>query len=511
MKHALLPFILIGLLALMPGRTTAAERPNLLVIQTDEHNFRTLGCYRALMPKEQAFVWGDGVAVETPNLDWLAKHGAIADRFYATSPVCTPSRAALVSGRYPQNTGAIMNNLPLRDDVVTFAEALRRAGYATGYAGKWHLEGPERPQWAPPRKFGFEDNRFMFNRGHWKKMVIGPDGPRVGPTNAQGTPTYALAGADGKTFTTDFLADRAVEFVRAQQGKPFCYMVSFPDPHGPNAVRPPYDTMYAGLKFQQPRTARAPGERLPNYASTQPDTFNAAEMARYFGMVKCVDDNVGKLLAALRAAGILEKTFIVFTSDHGDMCGEHGRYNKGIPAEASARIPFLLYAPGAVKPGTVVRQALGTVDFKPTILSLMGTPDRTPVEGRDAAALFRGKPSAGDWKDVAFVRIGGAQRAGGWMGAFTRRYKLVVSPNAEPALFDREQDPDELRNLFTDARHRKTVRELARELSLYARTYRDPLRASPPVIADLEWAEKGKGEYAPTPRQRGQAVPDDNS
>ncbi len=91
--------------------TAAPSRPNLLIIQTDEHNFRTLGCYRALLPADQAFIWGEGIKVDTPNLDWIAAHGAIADRFYATSPVCTPSRAALLTGRYPQNTGAIQNFL----------------------------------------------------------------------------------------------------------------------------------------------------------------------------------------------------------------------------------------------------------------------------------------------------------------------------------------------------------------------------------------------------------------
>ncbi|MEO6243869.1 MAG: sulfatase-like hydrolase/transferase, partial [Opitutaceae bacterium] len=114
-------------------------------MQTDEHNFRTLGAYRALLPKDQAFIWGEGVKVDTPNLDWIAQHGAIADRFYATSPVCTPSRAALMTGRYPQNTGAIQNDLPMRDEMVTFAEVLRRNGYSTGYAGKWHLDGEARP------------------------------------------------------------------------------------------------------------------------------------------------------------------------------------------------------------------------------------------------------------------------------------------------------------------------------------------------------------------------------
>lgn len=510
----LLPLLLSLTVLLASGAAYGATRPNLLIIQTDEHNFRTLGCYRELLPKEQAYIWGEGIKVETPNIDWIAKNGAIADRYYATSPVCTPSRASLMTGRYPQNTGAMMNDLPLRDDMVTFAEVLRRSGYATGYAGKWHLDGVGKPQWAPPRKFGWDDNRYMFNRGHWKKLVDHNEtGPRVGSVNAQGIPTYNVDGANETTYATDFLADRTIEFIRKNQAKPFCYMVSLPDPHGPNTVRQPYNTMYLDLEFQQPRTARSPGTNLPSYAATLAGKFTRAQMAAYFGMVKCIDDNVGRILSTLRTLGILERTFIVFTSDHGDLCGEHGRDNKGVPMEASARIPFLLHAPGAVKPGTVVRQALGTVDFKPTILALMGVANPTQDEGRNASALFRtGEPPA-DWNDTAFIRIGGGIRhvqageegeysgGAGWMGVFSRRYKLVVAPEAGPSLFDLESDPDELHNVFTSPAQRETVRRLAGQLSEYATQFNEPHLRSERVKADLAWAVSSSAEYrAPAER-----------
>ncbi len=500
--------LLLGVAALTACASAATPRPNLLVLQTDEHNFRTLGAYRALLSRAQAEPWGEGIKVDTPHLDWLAARGAIADRYYATSPVCTPSRAALMTGRYPQNTGAIRNDLPLRDDQVTFAEVLRRAGYATGYAGKWHLDGDARPGWAPARKFGWDDNRYMFNRGHWKKFLEDERGPRVGPVNAAGTPTYDLDGADAKSFSTDFLTDRTIEFIRRHHARPFCWMVSYPDPHGPNTVRPPYDTMYLGLEFRPPASAQSPGKNLPAYAATLAGAFNRAQMAKYFGMVKCLDDNIGRILAALRELGVLEQTFIVFTSDHGDLCGEHGRDNKGVPMEASARIPFLLHAPGVVPPGTVVRQALGTVDFKPTLLALMGVAGTDGNEGRDASALFRGQSPAG-WTDQAFIRIGGVARpagaaagedgaiaeGAGWMGVFSRRHKFIVAADAAPALFDLETDPDELENLVGVPAHRDTVRRLAASLADYARRHHEPLLASARVQSDLAWAASERTDY----------------
>lgn len=506
---ALLVLIALAASASLTAASAPPVRPNLLVIQTDEHNFRTLGAYRALLPKEQAFVWGDGIKVDTPHLDWLARHGALADRYYATSPVCTPSRASFFSGRYPQNTGAIQNDLPLRDDIVTFAEVLRRQGYATGYAGKWHLDGDGKPQFGPARKFGFEDNRYMFNRGHWKNLAEDARGPRVGATDARGNPTYNLDGADAKSFATDFLTDRTLDFIRKHRDRPFCYVVSIPDPHGPNTVRAPYDTMFLELKFQAPRSARSPGRDLPGYAATLAGAFNQVQMARYFGMVKCIDDNVGRILATLRETGLLERTVIVFTSDHGDLCGEHGRDNKGVPMEGSARIPFLIHAPGIVPPGSVVRAALGTVDFKPTILALLGVPNPDRDEGRDASALFRTGRTPEGWNDLAFVRIGGGPKraagaedgegggGSGWLGAFSRRHKFVVAPGAGPSLFDLEQDPDELTNLVGSPAHRDTVRRFARELSDYARRHGDPHLAAPRVQADLAWAASDIAAYTP--------------
>ena len=132
-----------------------ADRPSVVIIQTDEHNLRTLGCYRDQMSPEQAFVWGKGNKVDTPHIDSLAKDGVICTNYFASSPVCTPSRASWVSGLYPQATGSPGNNMPLKDSIVTFAEVLCKRGYATSYLGKWHLDGNAKPGWGPPASSGF--------------------------------------------------------------------------------------------------------------------------------------------------------------------------------------------------------------------------------------------------------------------------------------------------------------------------------------------------------------------
>lgn len=465
------------LLTVALGSASGGDRPNLLVIQTDEHHYNTLGCY-------------GGKIVGTPNIDWLAENGAICTSFYATTPVCSPSRAALITGRYPQNTDVVTNNIPLRDGLVTFAEVLKSNGYATGFAGKWHLDGTAKPGWAPKRKFGFDDNGFMFNRGHWKMLEDQPKGPRVAARNRQGRPDYGIAGADSESFTTDWLTIKTINFIQAHSKVPFCFMLSIPDPHGPNTVRPPYDTMYADVKVPIPSTLSKSKEQTPSWAPKQKVTRRnlAKIMPKYWGMVKCIDDNVGRILATLRRHKLLENTIIIFTSDHGDLCGQHCRLNKGVPYEGSARIPFLMYYPGRVKPGTTVRQALTCVDFFPTIMSLMGHRVPQGIEGRDASVLFTGKASS-EWKDVAFMR---SVPRGGWLCAVTDDYKLVYSKSGKPWLFDLKKDPDEVTNVFDDSDYRDVARQLTKDLTAYCAKHRDPYGNEPKIKAAMQAAAASK-------------------
>ncbi|TWU04852.1 sulfatase family protein [Stieleria varia] len=484
----LLTSILVATSIAMLHRTSisAAEPPvNLLIIQTDEHNFRTLGCYRDTLPKEQAFVWGPKAIVETPAIDSIAKRGAICTSFYATSPVCTPSRASFFTGHYPQDTNSWQNDRPMRSDIKTFAAMLTDAGYKTGYAGKWHLDGPGKPQWAPERQFGFADNRFMFNRGHWKKFELTDDGPRVGGRSKSGSPNYDLAGADKKTFSTDWLTDRAIDFVRQHAQQPFCFHLSLPDPHGPNTVRPPYDTMYQDLPIHPPMTFDRAAEN-PKWADASGrnaiKTFQTQQMALYFGMVRCIDDNVARLLATLDELDLTDHTMVVFTSDHGDLCYEHGRLNKGNPYEGSAKIPMIIAAPKIIPAGTVVDEALGTVDFLPTVMTLMGKPAGQGVQGRDASKLLTGK-SVDDWHDITFLRSAGP--AAGWIAAVSDRYKLVVSVADTPWLFDLQDDPDELINQLAASPHHPAAKEFAQAILQYAEQFKDPHAENPKIRSQL--------------------------
>lgn len=477
-----LSFLFIALV-ILPALNACKEEipqtqaPNLLIIQTDEHNFRTLGCYRNTLSEELAFVWGENIKVETPNIDYLASKGALCTSYYAATPVCSPSRASFLSGRYPQNTRVVTNDIPMDDEILTFAEQLKKQGYETGYAGKWHLDGLGKPQWEPERKFGFNDNRYMFNRGHWKLLEDSESGPRVANLNAKGKADYGIEGANEDNFTTDFLTNKTIDFIEKNKDTPFCFMLSYPDPHGPNKVRAPYDTMFTHFDFQKPKTAFKDPNGLPAWAKMSKKTINSHQMAQYFGMVKCIDDNVGKILDALRENGQLENTIIVFTSDHGDLCGEHGKDNKGNPLEASAKIPFIINYPGKIEPGLVINEALSTVDFLPTIMKLMDFQTAGLEQGRDASVLFKGKSSSQTWEDIVFLRGTGKRDNKpdiNWLAAVTDRYKLVYSPVSEPWLLDLQADPNELNNYFSDPSYDGVISQLTTSIIEYGVKYNDP-------------------------------------
>lgn len=471
-------FILSFMLKITAQEKLSAQ-PNLVIIHTDEHNLRTLGAYRATMPQEQAEIWGKGNVVETPNIDRIASEGVIALNWYAPSPVCTPSRASMVSGLYPVATGSPVNDMPLNDDVITFAQILKDNGYATAYVGKWHLNGDDKPGFAPERKFGFIDNRYMFNRGHWKILGENEDGPFVDQELSKyGGGEWKQNKATKENFTTDFLVDKTLEIIDRDKNKPFCVMLSLPDPHGPDQVRAPYNTMYEHLQFELPSTANPKQIEIPGWLNLKGKKNIVKReklqksLTNYFGMVKNIDDNVGRILDFLQENNLDKNTIVVFNSDHGDLLGEHGKLNKGLPYEMSARVAFILRYPNQVNAGKSIKKAYTMVDFTPTILGLMNIDHASnSFHGIDASKDF--KSDVNTITDDRIVYITNA--AGRWVAAVSNRYKLVLSPSDKPWLFDLQKDPNELINCYNKSEYKQIAKALMKELYAQMKLYKEPL------------------------------------
>lgn len=492
-----LPRSLVAALLFTSGAITLlaspAKKPNLLVILTDEYNLRTLGCYRALMPPEQAQMWGPGNVVETPNLDSIAQHGTLFNHMYTVAPVCMAARASMITGMYPHTIGTPSDSTKLGDgkylraNVTTIATVLNNAGYYTGYAGKNHLaetntaEGKAKvvfwsphPVGKPDYHYGFQDHEFMFNTAHDKFLGLDAEGhpcvasrhPTLIGTDASGQPVYQDARSKNVKYTTDWLTDRAIDFVDKNKDRAFYYVLSIPDPHDPNIVRAPYDTMYTHMKFQYPRTYYQPRDQnTPKWRMPDGKTGRLLEeLPQYFGMVKCIN-NIGRLLKKLKDDDILENTIIVFSADHGDLLGEHTRVNKSSPYEMSTRIPFLImHGSGIANPlipqNRVINEVGNTTDWMPTFLKLLGV-ECPKVAGRDLTPLL-GQSTPADWNDITFSRLND------WKAAMNTRYKLYVDTSADlPWLIDLQNDPDEYVNLINAPLHADAAKRLARELKHY--------------------------------------------
>lgn len=457
--------------------------PNVLILYTDEHARWTLGAY------------GDR-HIGTPNIDRIGREGATFQNYFANSAVCTPSRGCFITGRYPHAHGAFKNDVELNRDEITLAHMFARQGYDTGMAGKWHLDGQSRPGWmSPKRSMGFAECKWMYNRGHWKRIVERPEGwPKnrsvamvgknpviAGETDGMPDIDYDV-GAEGEFFT-DWLTDKAIEFMRQDRQRPFFYYLGIPDPHGPDTVRSPYDTMFRPEDMPVPATFYQ--ENLPDWAEearlAQLKSENAVSardprreerlrriLSQYFGAVKCIDDNVGRLLVAMEEKGILDNTIVMFTSDHGDYLGEHGLYNKNQLYESAHRVALLLRWPEKIKAGTVVEECVGSVDVQPTLLGLLGLKTSGREHGRDASALLAGDNS--QWKNEVWIHHSSLRRA----GVFTPEWEFSLVKDGDTILFDRKNDPSQVQNLAADPAKQTIVRELTARVIEHNREVESP-------------------------------------
>ena len=451
---AMAPIVLTGYTGrfINPGD----KRPNLLIIHTDEQTFRSISCYDNSWPD-----------LQTPNIDFLANNEVRCEKFYSNHPVCTPSRTALLTGRYAQKGDSYINDIPLNPDARTFGNILKQYSYVTGYSGKVHLAGGTYPGFTPKTNFGFDDNLYMFNNAHMKKIILDENGQLQSPGGI----------GNEKTYTTDFLTDRTIEFIGKNKNKDWCYMVSFPDPHDPNSERSPYDTMFKPEDMKIPATFQLPegtkviwkpdlkGKNTENISDAQ---FLRKHKALYYGMVKHIDDCVGRIISDLKRNGLLDNTIIVYTTDHGEMMGEFSRYDKGIFHDASAKIPFIMYFPQKIKSNTVVRKVISNIDFTPTILDMMNIPyEKEYFDGCSAADLLTGQGD-GNWQNIAFLSMSGQ------VAVITERFKLILGKKEEPWLIDLLNDPDEFKNAINIKENRDTVRLLALKLKNYLENNADP-------------------------------------
>lgn len=440
--------------ATVSGAQSSNDKPNLLFILTDQ--------WRA-----SAFGHASDEVVRTPHIDQLASEGAVCSRAYAANPVCTPNRACLLTGRYSHQTGMITNNLMLPPEETCWPQIFAAAGYSTHYIGKWHIDGEAKPGYVPPgwRRRGFQTFQ-GFNRGHIYHRPWGfdDDGSELVPKDVASDPDY---------YEPEFQTDLAIRFIQQNHQQPFVCCLSLGPPHTP--FTPP-------RRFD--RYSPADVRLRPNVPERHQQRAKK-DLAGYYGLCESLDHEVGRLMSFLRRSGLADTTLVVFTSDHGELAGSHGKYRKGEPEDESLNVPLIIRHPQKVAAGTTVNSLISSIDLMPSVLSLCGLTSPGTETGTDISAALLNSQAVSRPQNSIYCQgklTGGTQEAtdnkparsnrhqpaaaNAWRTLVTPTHKLTVRGGERRVehLFDLTNDTFEMRNLAHDPAYRSLVDDLTDEL-----------------------------------------------
>ncbi len=464
------------------AQAPAPRRPNLLYVFSDQH--------RAVSLPGEPF--NEALA---PALDAFRRANFSMERCVSTYPLCTPYRGILMSGRWPYQTGLIHNNVALGTGEMSLGRVFRDNGYHTGYVGKWHLQG-KGDQFIPPgpARQGFEDwHVWARTNAHYRSWTYDPDsGARIQP--------------EGWNCTR--MTDQAVTFIEAQRqaDKPWFLVVSWNPPHPPfNPPEEDADRYRPGTLKTRPNVRLSLGGR--RRAMGEARALLSAEalqdaMQGYYGGITGVDGEFARLLDALDRTGQAADTIVVYTSDHGEMMGSHGRMAKQAPFEEACRVPFFVRVPGRTPSGGHSDLLFASVDIYPTLCGLAGLAVPPHCVGRDLSAVMTGgraepstaaflinqmPPAAGGAADGADQQAGEvADRAvearpgfafmhlPSFRGVRTATHTYAVAENGRWCLYDNVADPFQMTNLVADPAQAPLLDRLDAEIIAWLVSAGDP-------------------------------------
>ena len=435
----------------------ATRRPNVLVILTDDQGVWAAGCY-------------GNREIRTPHIDRIAETGVRFDRFFVATPVCSPSRATLLTGRIPSQHGVHdwIRGGNVGDGAASYLEGetaytdvLAAHGWRCGLSGKWHLGNSTLPQ------HGFS---------HWFTHQFGGGPYNNAPMVRDGVPVTEPG------YVTNVITDDALAFIdrHANRDEPFYLGVHYTAPHSPWTGHPrDIVDSYDDCPFES-----CPQDPVHPWAGglTRENMGNRESLKGYFAAVTAMDLDIGRLLDRLDHHGIRQDTLVVFLSDNGFSLGHHGFWGKGNGTnplnmyEHSIRVPALISQPGRLPEGAVQPAMISACDFMPTLLSYLDLPvpwDRD-LPGRNAVDAWTGQagqPDAGRDHVVVFDEYGGTRMIRTETWKYVHRY-----PGGPNELYDLENDPDERANLADDAGYAGRRRSLRGELESWFERYADPER-----------------------------------
>lgn len=400
------------------------KKPNILYILVDQWRAQAIGYA------------GDKNAI-TPNLNRLARESINFKYAVSGMPVCSPHRASLMTGQYPLTHGVFMNDVLLDTNKTTFAKIYKSVGYKTGFIGKWHLDGHGRNSYIPPtRQQGF---------GYWKALECTHDYNNSAYYTGDSNKKQIWEGYDVIAQTND-----VIKYVKkaATEPNPFLLFISIGSPHDPYQTAPEkYRKMYENKEL-------IINKNVPDELKNQ----TKKNLAGYYAHISAIDDCVGQMWQTLKDLKIDNNTIIVFSSDHGDLMGAHGSWNKQQPYAESIKVPFLIHYPdGFGKNGKITNALINTPDILPTLLGFSKIPIPNSVEGHDFSASLKGYK-----KDiVTHTLISCVQPFGQWdrkkggkeyRGIETNQFTYTRDLAGPWLLFDNKNDPYQMNNLIGNSK-----------------------------------------------------------
>ena len=445
---ALLLFCFVSLSSSAPVAVQSAERPNFLFVISDDHRWDVLGVVQRdqeAQGKIARFPW-----FKTPNLDKLAAQGVRFRNAFVVNSLCSPSRACFLTGRYNHFNGIANNFTPFPANNVTWATELRKAGYATGYIGKWHMDSQkgQRP--------GFDYSASYIGHGRYDDCPF--------EINGISQPT--------KGYVDDVATDFAVDFFKKNKGKSWALVVGYKAPHGDFTPPERLKNAFAGEQANVVPNLNSSPPYRDNRRVSQDATPQGNKVPAHLNYMRCVagvDDNVGRLMQALDEQGQSENTVVVYAGDNGFYLGEHRLGDKRSAYEESLRIPLIVRYPKMKLQNAIEDRMALNIDLAPTFLDFAGVAIPKAMQGKSWRPLLEQKPKPILWRDQFFYEYFWEQQRGGSPPTLTalrtEKAKLIQYKDHPEwsELFDLSADPYETKNLYNDANYAALRRNLESE------------------------------------------------
>lgn len=464
--------LLTSILALAMSMSAIADnqKPNILMVLVDDHAFEAISSYESHLKDH----------IKTPAIDRVAHEGMRFTNMVVTTSICSPARAATYTGQYPHTNGVIGNNAGINAGSPRYSLELQKAGYQTWLVGKWHLGSTP--------------------KGYDKHMMVKGQGKYFNPK---------FKGSEGEWqregYSTDVYTDIALEWLVGRNKKrPFLMSLQFKAPHEGFDHHARYDNLNADVTFPEPESlyervhesdsnlkrewsrirkhnllyggAEYGGERDPRYvkglkekapnampehnANDEKSKISATyqQMVRkYSRAVAGNDDNFKRVMNYLEAEGELDNTIVVYMSDQGYWLGQHGFYDKRLIFETSIKTPFLIRYPKLIKASSVNSDLIMNIDIAPTLLDMVGLPTPDSMEGRSFLPMLKGEKLPSDWRTQTLYSYSSGPRH---YGIRNNRYTYVHVPGFPPELYDRENDPQQMKNQGTNPEYAPIMAKL---------------------------------------------------